>query len=431
MSRFDCALTSAISARRHDANTVIYQLSWFALLVLFLPTSLWAQQQSTARELYAQAASSIQQRDFSGAIKPLHELVAKHPEFELRGTAVVYLAEAYIRVQQPAKGYSLLHSLLQTTAVESKTNSNPIELKPELRKRSLQLMQYAARASAIEAERNQDLQTAIQWANASYELTSDGEQKASFDELKRLALKFILASATSAEQTNLQAQEVVKIAPILRSELPIFKLTAAEQLNASKKTAEALKLYDVLAASGNPESANRAQASPTWMSIVALRRAGILLKRKEYAASRQICEVAKQRFPSSREFHEFNFILARIGIAQIEFEEALRVLAEVQETGQGGEQSKAAFMVGEVYFLKRSYPKAIESYDLVLASKKSSWTDDARLQRAKCLELSGDWAGALQAYEAIREKSDPTSVQLAEKRIAVLNQALSERALIR
>jgi TolA-binding protein len=98
-------------------------------------------------------------------------------------------------------------------------------------------------------------------------------------------------------------------------------------------------------------------------------------------------------------------LLARNALANIQFEEARRILAALIAAPPKHDRSaapRAQWLLGESYFLARDYRQAIAAYTAAVdASAAPAWTEVALMQRAKCYELLGDFAAAAADYRRV------------------------------
>lgn len=83
-----------------------------------------------------------------------------------------------------------------------------------------------------------------------------------------------------------------------------------------------------------------------------------------YPSGATLAAKAKQEHAEFARSYEFDYLLARCRIAQIEFDEAREFLRQVLDAPAARNRSRTArtWMLGEVYFLQRQYPQAQEAY---------------------------------------------------------------------
>lgn len=177
---------------------------------------------------------------------------------------------------------------------------------------------------------------------------------------------------------------------------------------------------------------------PDWAVTVELKLAECELKQKDYPALKARVGVVKQRYPKFEHLDEFDYLLARASMFQIEFEQARAILDDIINSNTAdGPKLRAQWMVGESYFLERKYSSAITAYLPVAEADKQPWKSLAILQTAKCYELQGDSAAALEQYQKLannqlgNRKLDKQLVAEAEQRIETIRAAAEKLRQLR
>jgi tetratricopeptide (TPR) repeat protein len=167
------------------------------------------------------------------------------------------------------------------------------------------------------------------------------------------------------------------------------------------------------------EVADGSLANAPWQATIALRRAEMLVATKRYSEARQLLVQAKDRYSEFSKSYEYDYLLARCAMAEIDFEAAhqylVAVLASPQVTGSEAE-ARTAWMLGELYFLQRKYESAIAAYRRTVSLDQfPDWQSRALLQQAKCHELLGQSEPAIELYSKVAG----TCVETAEKAQAI------------
>jgi tetratricopeptide (TPR) repeat protein len=171
--------------------------------------------------------------------------------------------------------------------------------------------------------------------------------------------------------------------------------------------------------------ARQASAPPEWASTVMLRRCELLLKTKDYSHLAASVAEAKTQFPTFKGLHEFDYLLARAAMLQIDFEQArlhLRAIIDSPATQTSPAAARAQWMLGETYFLEQDFGAAITAYQSVTERvEQQPWQTLALMQTAKCHELLNQANEALAAYQrVVAHTGDEKIRQEASARIEVL-----------
>lgn len=406
------------------------------------------------RELYQSAATAIAARDLPLATERLEQFVADYADGELAPVAAYHLAQCLLLDQHAQRALAVLahwtprierkaatdptqtrllndtHALLAQviasldgtaatqTKLETLLSSAEVRHSPkliaavasELARRSQRGADYAQARSCLrqaadaieevggeapaELQAKLDFELPLAWAE--YEL-SNGRALAAVDVLEQTD-----TTALSSEQTL------------------AVKFLLAEALFAAGKHERAVEQFDWLA-----QQAKEQVPKPEWLAAIALRRGELLVRARDIPAARRWLLQAKQDHAEFVRGYEFNYLLARCAVAQIEFDEARERLQQVLDApaAQGTEAvPRAAWMLGEVYFLQRQYPQAQDAYAQVARMNAfPDWQARALLQSAKCHELLGHASHALADYQrALQLSQQPNIQQQATERVGAI-----------
>ena len=141
---------------------------------------------------------------------------------------------------------------------------------------------------------------------------------------------------------------------------------------------------------------------------VRLRMAQCLGKLERWDDAGVVANDALHQFGDFANDYEFVFVSARSKEARGLFDEAEQLYTDVIESANGKNSETAAiaqWRIGEMYFHKEQFKKAIEAYyrvDSLYDSPK--WRSAAVLQAGKCQEHLGNWKHAVKLYTQILEK---------------------------
>ncbi len=171
--------------------------------------------------------------------------------------------------------------------------------------------------------------------------------------------------------------------------------------------------------------AERATDKPDWAVTVALRQGELLLKTKDYANLNAVVEKAKDQFTEFDRLHEFDYLLARAAMLQIDFDQArlhLQTITESEAAKKSSAAARAQWMLGETYFMEQKLNEAVNAYrPVTLVPESQPWQSLACMQSAKCYELLGQSKEALDAYQqVVTNTKDEKLRQEAHTRIEVL-----------
>ncbi|MEO8271671.1 MAG: tetratricopeptide repeat protein, partial [Aureliella sp.] len=216
----------------------------------------------------------------------------------------------------------------------------------------------------------------------------------------------------------------------------VLRQVETAALSSEQALAVRFLLAEALFAAGKPELADEQfdwltkqaevlSPKPEWLAAVALRRGELLVRARDIPAARRWLLQAKRDHADFALAYEFDYLLARCAVAQIEFDQARVLLQQVisAPAAHGTEAAaRAAWMLGEVYFLQRKYPQAMDAYEQVARMTAfPDWQARALLQSAKCHELLGQAAQALADYQrALQLSQQPDIQQQATERVGAI-----------
>ena len=141
--------------------------------------------------------------------------------------------------------------------------------------------------------------------------------------------------------------------------------------------------------------------------------------RKDRATARRFAAEAKQKYPKFVGLYEFDLLLARNALAQVEFDEARRLLQSIINNPPASDATaapRAQWWLGESYFLSQDYARAMVAYSAVIDSNSvPAWADTALMQRGKCHENLNDPMSAIADFRRLLEEF-PDSPVVAQAR---------------
>ena len=201
------------------------------------------------------------------------------------------------------------------------------------------------------------------------------------------------------------------------------RFSRAEAAAQAGKNSLALKDLQWLSASASKE-----QNEPQWAVTVALRECELLLKTKDYTKLVPSVEEAKKRFSSFERLHEFDYLLARAAVQQIDFDQArVHLKAIMEATGKNtSAAARSQWMLGETYFMEQNFNEAVSAYKPVTEVENQPWQTLALMQTAKCFELLNQASDALDVYRrVVKITKDENIRQEASSRIEVVERTAS------
>ncbi len=229
------------------------------------------------------------------------------------------------------------------------------------------------------------------------------------------------------------AKEAFKALP---SEASVSVLGDAQQIAVRFSRAEAASRAGELQVASSDLQwldayARRQQVEPTWAATVALRQCELLLKTKQYATLEKSVAESKHRFADFERLHEFDYLLARAAVLQVDFDAARMHLQSIMDATQANQNSafaRATWMLGETYFMEQKFDEAIAEYKRVAdGALPQPWPALSLMQMAKCYELQSRTEEAVAMYQrAIEATKDPKIQQEAAARVDVIQRTAAQ-----
>ena len=398
---------------------------------------------NSARSLYARAALALQAKNTALAAAELESLIRVFPEDPLAPVAAIHLAECQLAQGEPDPAMQLLEKWLPKLA---QTESS----EPTSRAHVLHAQWLQARAQiALQQPREASLitQNALRTVAAT-EVHAAAEQKwidqlRSLDsqlkqQLQQLQAQLLRAAAEQVRKKDFNAA-LTSLAQCQPSDMPEawhwrYQLLSAQSHLGQARPDQAIEAIDAIELDGLTAAE---QAAVHWVALdaalashqasraaqevdalkplvagdddlaatVALRDIEVAMLRKNRTEVRIKSTEAKQAFPNYARRHEFDLLLARNAIAEVQFAEARQILQTIIDAPPEHDPtavSRAQWLMAETYFLARDYPSAIAAYSAVVQrGGQSEWLESALLQRGKCFELQGDRTAAAQDYQRV------------------------------
>ncbi len=399
---------------------------------------------ASERELYQGAARAVAERDLSRATELLELLVTNYADGDLAEVAAYHLAQCLLldqhaqraldvllhwtpRIERRAAmdptqvrllndAYALLTQVfanLDDTAValptlETALDSADLRSSPKLITAVASELSQRSQRDANYAKAQSYLRQAIDAIERTDDAVSD-ELQAKLDfELPLAWAEYELSSGRASVAVDVLNK--VDTARLASEQTLAVRFLLAEALFAAGKHELAEEQFDWLA-----KQADAMSPQPTWIAAIALRRGELLVRIRDIPAARAWLLQAKHEHAEFTRAYEFDYLLARCAVAQIEFGEARNLLQQVMDApaAQGTEAApRAAWMLGEVYFLQRQYPQAMDAYAKVAHMNAfPDWQARALLQSAKCHELLGQSPQALADYQRALQLSQQPEIQ--------------------
>lgn len=186
---------------------------------------------------------------------------------------------------------------------------------------------------------------------------------------------------------------------------------AAQQLQRAEVEIEALS--------------SAAEKDEQLAATLALRSVEIAMFRKEREQAHRLAIAAKEAYPKFAALYEFDLLLARNAIAQVEFTTARQILQSIIDSPPSNDSTavpRAQWLLGESYFLSRDYGRAMTAYSAVIDDGSArGWIETALMQRGKCHELLDNPATARADYQRlVDEFPGSTLAASARERLAEL-----------
>lgn len=164
---------------------------------------------------------------------------------------------------------------------------------------------------------------------------------------------------------------------------------------------------------------------------VRLRMAQCLGKLERWDDAGVVANDALHQFGDFANDYEFVFVSARSKEARGLFDDAQKLYTEVIESENGKDSETAAiaqWRIGEMYFHKEQFEKAIDAYYRVDSLyDHPKWRSAAVLQAGKCQEHLGNWKHAVKLYTQILEKYPNSKLAESAKERLQLVTRLAEK----
>ena len=405
---------------------------------------------TSPRELYQQAADALAAGQIAQASGLLETLVTEHGESELAEVARYHWAECLYLQAEPGRALEILqhweHSSTSASSGQHRERCQALTQRILLslphEPASLRLLekQWAgktppqdlkgvveraiARELAERYQRSHCFAQAQEWWQALL-ADSQGELRQLYQH--RLHVELPLAWAAYALQQSDPRQAVSVLQTALASEhvgqhWVDLRFVLAEAWLAAGQESRAAAEYEELAA----WAVRQAAPPPVWLASVRLRQAELLVRARRITAARELLQQAKSEHADFALAYEYDYLLARCAMAEIEFDQAEQLLSGVVAAAGGTQaEARAGWLLGEVQFLQQRYLLAVAAYGRVAElTAFPHWQARALLQSAKCHELLGDPARALADYQRATELNPGDEiVQPASERMAVIEAA--------
>jgi TolA-binding protein len=219
-------------------------------------------------------------------------------------------------------------------------------------------------------------------------------------------------------------------------ELEQFKPTQRVALRFARAEAAARARQQVIAMSDLnwlSREAAEATVTPAWAPTVELRRCELLLAEKNFEQLERAASAAQQKYSNFERSHEFDYLLARSAMLQIDFDRARELLIQIvasQADNKSTAVARAQWMLGETFFLEQKYEAAITAYQpATQLNEQQPWQVLSQFQTGKCLELLNRPTEALETYQLVLDAThDVKLIEEANVRIqAVQRTAQSQK----
>lgn len=448
-----------------------------SLLSAFLQSETIFDVEQSPRALYERAAEQWRAQRFTQAQVALEQLLKVHADSAIAELAVAPLCELYLRNQAPQRALQLL-TTWNSRLAESKTiavlapqtllKCKQLKLRGTLahedsEKRIAALQELAteletfpvddavlelkartALALAHEYEQQvqfiaaeEQLRSACQWlqteipglgAGAAPDADPFNGAVAKVDRIDidavRRDLSFLLPLADARHQlqignaagcaARLKQMDLDRFGEADQVPVRFLWMEALLEISPSEAHAHIEWLNDFVAGQAEP---------PSWAPTLVLRQAEQLTRNKQPAAARTLLTQARSDFPEFPRLYEFDFLLARCAVAQIDFAAAEEHLHAALQCGSEDREAmvKARWLLGELNFLQHRHQAAIQWYEQVLLEKElPQWRTRAFLQMAKCQELTGQSELAIANYGRVALQSDALLARQARDRLTML-----------
>lgn len=386
------------------------------------------QSQAIAESLYVQASKALQQSDYAAAIVAL-EALTQHDDQAFASVARIHLAELYFATNAYRKAIEHSEACVEEHGSDISGDDAyrlsrvclKAALKCDSQGYSTQTLQrlitrLSSSDAAEDAKRTGELlQVAVQSLVQLYLNTH------AFESARQLAMNHQMLSPKIAsvsrqipllEAKHHFSQKSFRLAHTALQQIDLHDLQTEDQIAARFLLLECcLRMNELAAATEQSTWFDALLAKytdrPSWAATLRLRQTELALEKRDYPAAAEIIKLAKTRYPEFKLQFEFDFLAARIAIANINFAEANTILARLstEHSVKSSAGIRARWMHGELEFMQRRYAVAAALYREVIASDHSTWKPIGLLQLAKCQELLGEAEEALASYEQVLASS--------------------------
>ncbi len=224
-----------------------------------------------------------------------------------------------------------------------------------------------------------------------------------FDCRYRLIASELALANGNAERAVTILSSTDELSELIDSQKIAIKFALAEAFTRAQQPSQALEELQWLR-----EAAQSMSPMPEWAATIELRRAELMFTEKMYDKLAEVADDAKAKFADFEKLDEFDYLLARAAILQVDFERARIHLTKIINldlklaTGRENAVARALWMLGEIDFLEQKYDSAIVAYSKAMQQPdQQPWQNLALLQTGKCLELLNRGTDALAAYERV------------------------------
>ena len=367
------------------------------------------------------------------ALLMYHQVIQEYPESEEMPDALLRAARIHDKMQQDQQAATLYERLVTEFPTYTQIDGAVYGWAWVLYE-----LERVDEANDLFTRLQKEHHQSKYWADATYRLAkfySDAEQ---YDKATNLLAELVKTDADKdilAHGLYLQGriasrrelwEDVAEPMRRLVDELPESplrlpaKYSIAEAAYRLTRYERATELLDEL----SDEIAGRRE---TWLAMIPLRRAQILIHKEKYDEALAIAQAIGKDFPEFGRQYEVDYLEGRCLAALAKFDEARAAYARVINSTEGSKTETAAmaqWMIGESYFHQKDYERARREFlrtEILYAYPK--WQAGALLQSGKCLELLGKWQDASETYLRLLQKyPDTPFTEEANRRLRVSEQ---------
>lgn len=380
--------------------------------------------QPTAQNLYVQASQALRKSDLAGAIVAL-EALNQHEDQTFVSVARIHLAELYLATSDYKKAIVHAEGCLNEQ-VSTLSSDDTYRLSRACLKAALKcdsplysarvLERLITRLKSIDAvedvKPNEELLKAavlslLQVHVKCHAFASSAQLAQTHQALSPQIANFSL-QLPFLEAKHHFSQKSFRLAYAALQQIDLDELVTGDQIAARFLLLECcLRMGELTTATEQSAWFDALLAKlterPSWAATLRLRQTELAVAKRDYRAAADIIQLAKARYPDFKLQFEFDFLAARIAIANINFTQANAILAKLSSdhSVQSSAGIRARWMQAELEFMQRRYATAAGLYREVIASDHATWKPIGLLQLAKCQELLGDAEEALASYEQV------------------------------